>query len=268
MVRTADPTEILMARERILHFGGNGHAAVRLDRVSASATDRRGGPRSWWTSPYPGFEGRPRAGSFDGFLEEVATSCRSVEPRPIGGVASGIGALISLSLRARGDILDLPLIFQGPVLWGIERRWFPRLMRPKVARRLLRWAFTVPAVQDRFVRKQFLRPLDRSTVERFFDGYADCPAFADVFDWFTPRWLRTLESRFREMPEALGRITIWVGGRDRVVGIDEVRATERALGVRWPIVEFPGWGHYPTIDGPEEWAIALRHALDAARSVR
>jgi pimeloyl-ACP methyl ester carboxylesterase len=246
----------------VLHLGGNGHAAVRLERARA-ALERSGGP-DLIDVRYPGFEGRPGAGSIDEFLASVAESCRPPGPRPIGAIASGIGALIALSLRARGELPDVPLIFQGPVLWGLERRWFPVLMRPKFARRWLKRAFTVPAIRDRFVRKHFRTPIDGPTRDRFFDGYADCSAFADFFDWFTPRWLRSLEAAFRGRPKALGGITVWLGGRDRVVGRAEVAATERALGVRWPVVDFPDWGHYPSIDAPEEWAQALRNALEAA----
>ena len=244
----------------VLHLGGNGHAAVRLDRARA-ALERSGGP-TLVDVPYPGFEGRPPARSLDEFLAAVGGFSR--ESRPIGVIASGIGSLIALSLRARGELIETPMIFQGPVLWGLEHRWFPTLMRPGLARRLLKWAFTVPAIQDRFLRKHFLTTVDGPTRARFFAGYADCAAFGDFFDWFTPRWLRTLEAASRDRPEALGRITVWLGGRDHVVGPAEVEATRRALGIDWPVVNFPGWGHYPAIDSPEEWAKALRHAVDAA----
>jgi hypothetical protein len=42
-----------------------------------------------------------------------------------------------------------------------------------------------------------------------------------------------------------------------VVTLDELGWTEHALGVRWPRRIFPGWGHYPMIDAPEEWAEAV-----------
>jgi hypothetical protein len=251
-----------VAIEQVLHFGGNGHAGVRIEAASA-ALRLRGGP-TLVDVLYPGFEGRRGVDSLDAFLESTARFCRDVDPRPVAGVASGIGALVALGLRSLGELRDLPLIFQGPVLWGLEHRTFPRLMKPKLARHLLKWLFTVPVVQGRFVRKHFRKPLDRATQKQFFAGYADCSVFGSFFDWFTPAYLRTLEARFHALPEALERVTVWTGGCDHVVGLDDVRATERALGVSWPVVEFPSWGHYPIMDEPEEWADALRLALDDA----
>jgi pimeloyl-ACP methyl ester carboxylesterase len=239
----------------VLHLGGNGHASVRLDRARA-ALARRCRSVGLVDLPYPGFEGRPRAKSLDAFLDAVAESCRDRQPAAVAAVASGIGALIAIGLRARGE-LRVPLIFQGPVLWGLERRAFPRLMRLAPARYLLKQVFMLPRFQDRFVHKQFLGSLDESTRRRFFEGYARCSAFGDFFRWFTPGWLRTLERRFAGHPELLGEITVWIGGRDRVVGRREVEVTETVLGVRWPCVVFSGWGHYPMIDVPEEWAAAL-----------
>ena len=246
---------------RVLHFGGNGHASARLDRAREAIRARCPG-LELVDVPYPGFEGRPRAGSLGAFLDRLAESCRD---RPDAAYASGIGALLALGLRARGELAGVPLVFQGPVLWGLEARWFPRVMRRfPPARGLLALAFRSPAFQARFARKQFTRPPDPATLSRFFEGYARCPAFGDFFDWLTPGWLRALERAFLDRPEALGEIAVWVGGRDHVVGLDEVRATGRALGVRWPVEVFEGWGHYPMIDDPEEWADALRRALEAA----
>lgn len=245
----------------VLHFGGNGHASARLDRAREALARRTGAP-ALADVPYPGFEGRPSSPSLDAFLDSAAGSCRAFQTSAVAGYASGIGALVALSLRARGELTGLPLIFQGPVLWGLERRRLPRLLKVfPPARRWLQQAFTRPAFQDRFVRTQFRRPLTGSARVRFFEGYARCPAFADFFGWFTPRWLRTLERQFARQPSGLAGVTVWLGGLDRVVGPAEVEATARALGVRWPLVRFPAWGHYPMIDEPEEWADALGKSL-------
>lgn len=250
-----------MNAPNVLFFGGNGHAAWRLERVRAVLEGRPGAP-ALVDVPYPGFEGRPRAPSLDDFLTALNTFCRGADPGSTV-MATGIGALIALSLRA-SDALPFPLILQGPVLWGLEQRHFPRLMRWSPARPLLESALRQSWFQKRFVRKQFRKPLASAERAHFFDGYARCTALGDFFTWFTPDWLRELEARFASRPEALGGITVWAGGRDGVVGPGDVRATERALGVRWPVVAFPEWGHYPMIDVPEEWADALCHALAAA----
>jgi pimeloyl-ACP methyl ester carboxylesterase len=137
-------------------------------------------------------------------------------------------------------------------------------MRWSAARDLLRVGFTFPWVRKRLARKLFRRPLPAGVRDRFFDGYVQCAAFGDAFRWFEPAWLRTLERQRAERPGARDRITVWLGGQDRVIGRREVSWTEAALRVRWPVVEFPDWGHYPMIDVPEEWAEALCHALAGA----
>jgi len=130
---------------------------------------------------------------------------------------------------------------------------------------LLQIAFASRAFQGHFAGKQFRRPLGADDRTRFFDGYRDCAAFGDFFDWFTPDYLRDLERRFAARSDVLSGVTVWLGGRDRVVGPSEVRATGRALGVEWPVVTFPEWGHYPMIDEPEEWADALCGSLAGRR---
>ena len=248
----------------VLHFGGNGHASARLDRARVALSARC--PMIELVDlAYPGFEGRPRSPSLDGFLDALLVQIRGLPEAPVGAVASGIGALIALGLRARGELAGLPLVFEGPVLWGLEGRAFPRVMRwfPP-ARGLLRAAFGLKAFQRRFARKHFESEPDPATLARFFEGYERCSAFGDLFRWFDPGYLRALERAFAANPEGLERVTIWVGGRDRVVGMAEVRATERALKVQLPVVEFAGWGHYPMIDVPEEWADALCLSLAQA----
>lgn len=235
--------------KRLVFFGGNGHCAFRL------AAARQVDPSLEIVDvAYPGFEGRPRADSLESFLD-------AVDPNPTGDLlvyATGIGALIVLCLRARGQLGGAPVVLQGPVLWGLEERLMPRVMRTGIARRVAPRLFATRAFQSHFVRTHFQRPLTPSERAAFFDGYAACVAFADLFEWFTPELLRSLEARFARQPAALDRIEVWWGGRDRVVRLEELRSTEAALGVRWPLRELPGWGHYPMLDVPQEWIAALR----------
>jgi len=235
-------------------LGGNGHCSARLDGVRAAAPEL-----PLVEARYPGFEGRPRARDLDAFLD-------ALEPPPAPGlvVATGIGALVALALRARGQLVDTPLVFQGPVLWGLEHRWFPRLMRVPPLRRLGTLLIRSRAFRRRFVRRHFLRPTDGATQRAFFRGYDECAAFADFFRWFTPAFLRRLERDLT--PERTRRVEVWVGGRETVVGRRELEATHAALGVGWPLRVFPDWGHYPMVDDPAGWAREVEDAL--ARAVR
>lgn len=243
----------------VAFLGGNGHCAARL----AMARPFLQGLEIQ-DVPYPGFEDRKRARSLDEFLDAISGHLRSVSLV----YAMGIGGLLALCLRARGELLGAPLLMQGPILWGLERRWMPRLMRLGPARMLPRM-FALPAFQRRFVRKYFTHPPPSSTREAFFDGYARCSAAPDFFAWLNPGLLRSLERELKARPGALDDVRLWWGGQDRVVTLQELEWTREALGLgeRWPVRVFPKWGHYPMIDDPEGWAGELRRAVAEAGAV-
>jgi hypothetical protein len=206
---------------------------------------------------YPGFEGRPRPRGFEAFLDGVAARVRRAqEEKPITrAYATGIGALLALEMRARG-LLPVPLVLQGPVLWGLETRWMPRLARAGLAP-LLGRALRTPAFLRAVWRRHFLDPLPEDQWQRLVEGYARCGVTTDLFRWLDPSFLHGLRARLADLPASLERIEAWAGERDRVVGLAEVRATERALGVSWPCRTFAGWGHYPMLDDSERWVEAL-----------
>ena len=246
-----------MRPERIVFFGGNGHCTARLAAAWAilasdgiELTEVR----------YPGFEGRPRAADLDAFLMSISDDLARADADPQDRLvyATGIGALIALCVRARGELRGVPLLMQAPVLWGLERRWMPRLMRLRPARAAAGRVFGSQAFQRRFVGRHFMRPPSPEMRAAFFDGYARCAALPDLFAWFTPTHLRQMERQLAARPAALDQIAVWWGGRDRIVTPRELRWTEDALQTKWPLSVFPGWGHYPMIDEPEAWVAALR----------
>ena len=256
-----------MAVSTISFLGGNGHCAARLSAARAHLP----AGIDLIAAPYPGFEGRPRAADLAGFLTAVADPLRSIEPDLI--YATGIGGLLALCLRARGGLAGVPILMQGPVLWGLERRMMPRMMRFAPMQWVLSRVFATAAFQRRFVDKYFTRRPDAEAIVAFFAGYAQCSALPDLFAWLTPRLLRSLETELARRPDALADIQIWWGGRDAVVSPRELEWTVSALGpvsepaARWPVRVFPEWGHYPMIDAPAEWAEELAGALASAESV-
>lgn len=262
------------AAPRVIFLGGNGHAAARLDparrALARLAEPGARPPLTLFDVPYPGFEGRPRAGSLDELLASVAESVRAStgdgDERAGRALlyATGIGGLLALCLRARGELAGVPLLLQAPVLWGLEHRLMPRVMRMGLAQLALRRAFASPLFQARFARKHFRAPPPPELRARFFEGYARCGALPDFFAWLTPALLRRLEADFAARPEALRQIAIWWGERDTVVPARELAWTEAALGVRWPARRFAAWGHYPMIDDPPGWVRALSDAVETA----
>jgi pimeloyl-ACP methyl ester carboxylesterase len=246
-----------MAARRVVFLGGNGHCSARLAPARPALAEAG---LDLVEVDYPGFEGRPRANDLEAFLGALWPQARAAGTPAALVYASGIGGLIALCLRARGELLDAPLLLQAPVLWGLERRLMPRLLRLGLVRATARRLFATPPFQRGFVRRHFMRRPPPEAQAAFFEGYARCGAFPDLFAWFTPGLLHDLEGRLTARPEALRRVSVWWGGRDRVVTSDELRWTEAALGTTWPLRVFPDWGHYPMIDDPEGWARALAEA--------
>lgn len=251
-----------MTSRRVIFLGGNGHCVARLAmaRQFLAGIDLD-------EVPYPGFEDRPRATSLGEFLDAVSSHLRTTGPAMI--YATGIGGLPALCLRARGELTVTPIILQAPILWGLEHRWMPKLMRLRPAQAALRHVFASAVFQRRFIRRYFTHPLDADTAAAFFDGYARCTAAPDFFAWFNPSLLRSLERDLAARPAALERIEVWWGGRDRVVTLRELEWTKQALGLadRWPLRIFSGWGHYPMIDEPASWASALSDAVAKAGAI-
>jgi pimeloyl-ACP methyl ester carboxylesterase len=239
----------------VLFFGGNGHCAARLAPARAQAA--KNGTFELVDVEYPGFEGRSRPHDLAAFLDGVAIEVDRVGAgRPITrAYATGIGALIALELRARGA-LDAPLVLQGPVLWGLESRWMPRLARAGLAP-LLGHALQTPVFLRAVWRRHFLQPMPADRWRDLVDGYRRCAITDDLFRWLDRSFLASLREGLSRRPGALDRIEVWLGDRDGVVGEGEVRAAERALGVTWPSRIFSGWGHYPMLDDPEGWVRAL-----------
>jgi pimeloyl-ACP methyl ester carboxylesterase len=242
-----------MPGRRVVFLGGNGHCAARVAAVRpVLATDGI----DLTDVGYPGFEGRRRAADLEVFLRTVSDGIAAAAEASLV-YATGIGGLIALCLRVRGELRDVPLILQAPVLWGLERRLMPRLMRRRFARALVGRVFSTRMFQRRFVRRHFTRPPSVEMQSAFFDGYARCAALPDLFAWLTPRLLRELDEGLRQTPAAVRDIEVWWGGRDRIVTPRELAWTEGALRLKWPLRVFPGWGHYPMIDEPEAWAQAV-----------
>lgn len=248
---------------RVLFFGGNGHSAARLDGAQAALAALPAPPFELVSVPYPGFEGRPRASGFDGFLDATASAVDALGSESTYVYATGVGGLLVVCLRARGALRDVPALFQAPVLWGLERRWMPRLMRLGLAQVALRRAFGSPTFQRRFARRHFRVAPSPEVVSAFFAGYSSCAALPDFFEWLTPALLRSLEAHHAKDPELLRGVRFLWGAEDTVVPTREIAWTEEALGIRLDVTTVPGWGHYPMIDDPQGWVAEVTRVAAA-----
>ena len=257
----------MSSRPTVLYFGGNGHAPVRLDAartlLAAVPDDRR---LDIVDVIYPGFAGRAAARDFEGFLRGIEDAVHTVLDRrdDVFVHATGVGAMVVLAMRARDVLIGRRTVFLGPVLWGLERRRFPQLMRIPLVGRVAEGLLRLPPMQRRFERTHFRHPVTREFSEAFFAGYSQCRHFTDLFRWFTPSFLRQLEIDLASRDGALDDIELWWGAGDSVVGEREADVTDAALGVSWPRRTFPEWGHYPMIDDAPRWVEELQRALATA----
>jgi len=248
---------------RVLFLGGNGHCAARLGPARA-ALQRAGAPFELSDVDYPGFEGRAAPSDFDTFLEGVAGEVARGAGTASLVYATGIGGLLALCLRARGQLLHVPLLLQAPVLWGLERRLMPRLLRLPLAHLAFDGLVAWKPFQVHFAGRCFERPLSTEGRDAFFAGYAHCPVAPDLFRWMGPALLRHLEDAFGRAPQALESVSIWWGGRDRILARRELVWTRQAVDVAWPVRVIPEWGHYPMIDEPDGWVAAVAAFLEGA----
>jgi hypothetical protein len=218
---------------RVLFLGGNGHCQARLApaRAAAAALAASGEIAALEIAEvaYPGFEGRTAPADRASFLTGLADAVQEAEARaPVRlAYATGIGALFAVALRLDGRLERVPLVLQGPVLWGLERRWIPRLARAGLAGMIPR-LMTLPAYRAHFARTHFGPAVSEETRRAFFEGYSRCAVSAHLFRWFDPSLLRELEARAAALPRALDDVKVWWGGRDGVVAPRELEWTRRA----------------------------------------
>ena len=231
----------------VVSVHGNGGGAHRFARVAPlMPPDVRLVPIT-----LPGFARVPANRSLRTLSDYAAVlaSMVAVEPRPRIVLGHGIGGSIVLQLvQVDADLID-GLILHAPVGTRLDRRLFPKLMVIPGARRL----------GQRFVASRLLRPLMRriffsapvppAYLDRFFDEYERCSVFGQMFDLITPQWFSGLR------PVTLPSALLW-GEDERLLGVDQVR-DYRALLPGALVRRVPGWGHFPMIEHPHQYAAEI-----------
>lgn len=243
-------------RPIVVFLPGNGHVE---DRLRGARLAVESGPAA------DAFELKSVA--YDTGLDTFEELLQSVAVKIEGAslvYATGIGGLVALALRARGGV-QVPIVLQGPVLWGLETRRFPKVMRLPGMPKLLVFMLKRRFMQRRFEHKHFEKPLDDSLRRAFFGGYGDAAAFARWFRWLTPALLRELEPKLLGRADLIDGCRVWWGDQDHVVALEELRLTERRLSLTFPLRRFPAWGHYPMVDEPVDWAAEVARVLATTR---
>jgi pimeloyl-ACP methyl ester carboxylesterase len=179
----------------------------------------------------------------------VLASLVAEQPRPRVLLGHGIGGSIALELvQERASWID-GLILHAPVGTRLDRRLFPRLMAVPGARGFGRRIIASRLLRPLLRRLFFSRAVPRAYLDRFFDEYGACSVFSQMFDLITTTWFRGL--RPIDLPAAL----LW-GEAERLLAVDQVRDYQ-ALLPRATVRRVPGWGHFPMIERPDQYAAEI-----------
>lgn len=196
----------------------------------------------------PGFGGErtnPMPASMLQFAEAVRDRLRGL-PGPRVVLGHGIGGSIVLEMLQRFPEDADAVILHAPVGADLDRRFFPRLMRPRWVREAGKRAFASRWLRPVWRRLLFRGDAPESYLDRFFEDYARCESFSTMFDIITPEWFESL------CPMDTAGYLLW-GGRERVLKEDQA-ARFMPLLPRCAMRIVPEWDHFPMIDAPAEYA--------------
>ena len=199
----------------------------------------------------PGFANVPADPSLRSLTDFAARLASLVAPRPRPRIilGHGIGGSVALELVQRqADLVD-GLILHAPVGTRLDRRLFPRLMAIPGARSPGRRLFASRPLRPILRRLLFSRAVPPQYVNRFFEEYRECSGFSQMFDQITPTWFRSL--RTVELPSAL----LW-GEAERLLAVDQIDDYRALLPQATPR-RVPGWGHFPMVERPDEYAAEI-----------
>lgn len=241
----------------IVAVHGNGGGSFRfklLPHVLREATASRP-PVRFTPITLPGFEGMPLPpspdrGTFVGAIGNEVTDLRRRRPRDaVVLLGHGIGGSFVLDALAHRSIAADGAILHAPVGASLERRLFPRLMRPRAVREAVRLAIGSRLAGFVGPRVLFGGTVPPAYTRRFLAEYRRCAAFSVMFDLLTPQWFEGLE--VSQTPTAL----LW-GAEDRVLRSEHVAAFQSKLADHRTVI-VDRWGHFPMIEQPLDYAARI-----------
>jgi pimeloyl-ACP methyl ester carboxylesterase len=238
----------------VLH--GNGGGAARFERLEGHWPP---GIRVMLPE-LPGFGARGRESvgdlAMEDYAREVVALVQDV-PGPRVLLGHGIGGSFALAaLQLEPDLVD-GVVLHAPVGAHLDTRRFPRLMRPRIVRRLAQWVVSSPITRPWLRKRLFVDPaaLPPDVEARFFEDYRRCSAFGHVFDLITADWFQSLR------PVAVPAVLLW-GLGERVLAPSQAEAFRGPL----PLAELrtvDGWGHFPMLESPASYAATVAEVVQS-----
>lgn len=193
----------------------------------------------------PGFGDNPQPPCED--LAAYAEALLNMTIRGSAIVAVGVNALLVLHALQRQPGHFSRSVLLSPVGAFLWQRRLPALMSPMPIRKTIHWLLSnKPAL---FAHKFSRHTWPDAHYQRMGAGYARCRAFVPYWDLLRADTALPLLEWVDDPVEL-----VW-GDQDALLGIEQAAAWSAILARADLTISLkPGWGHYPWIDSPAEFA--------------
>ncbi|MGB5954238.1 PEP-utilizing enzyme [Pseudomonas sp.] len=200
----------------------------------------------------PGFGDNPQPPCAD--LSGYAQALLAMTEPGQAIMAVGVNALIVLHALQRRPGHFARSVLLAPVGAFLWQRRLPALMSPLALRKTIHWLLSHKP--HWFARKFSRHPWSAAQYRRMGAGYARCRAFVPYWDQLRADTALTLLEWITDPVEL-----VW-GDQDQMLGIAQAAAWSAILArADLRISLQPGWGHYPWIDTPSEFAAWLESGV-------
>ena len=217
-----------------------------------------GSSAEWWNDALPHFQ-RHRAVPLElpGFgnnpqppCEDLAAYADALLAATVKGsaiVAVGVNALLVMHALQRQPGHFCRSVLLAPVGAFLWQRRLPALMSPLPIRKTIHWLLANKPTL--FAHKFSRQTWPAEHYQRMGSGYARCRAFVPYWDLLRADTALPLLEWVQDPIEL-----VW-GDQDEVLSIEQAAAWSAILArADLSISLKPGWGHYPWIDAPAEFA--------------
>ncbi|WP_137984105.1 alpha/beta hydrolase [Pseudomonas viridiflava] len=193
----------------------------------------------------PGFGNNPQPPCED--LAAYADALLAATVKGSAIVAVGVNALLVMHALQRQPGHFCRSVLLAPVGAFLWQRRLPALMSPLPIRKTIHWLLANKPTL--FAHKFSRQSWPAAHYQRMGSGYARCRAFVPYWDLLRADTALPLLEWVQDPIEL-----VW-GDQDKVLGIEQAAAWSAILARADLTISLkPGWGHYPWIDAPAEFA--------------
>ncbi len=193
----------------------------------------------------PGFGANPQPPCED--LADYAQTLLAMTQQGSAIMAVGVNALLVLHALQRRPGHFSRSVLLAPVGAFLWQRSLPALMSPLPIRKTIHWLLSNKPTL--FARKFSNQTWTPAQYQRMGAGYARCRAFVPHWDLIRADTALPLLEWITDPVEL-----VW-GDQDKVLGIEQAAAWSAILARADLTISLkPGWGHYPWIDAPAQFA--------------